>query len=129
MTQYLKLSLGDLSKADPQEVWAFLPPGADELVAQLLALSIGMSEEAADTASVPIWDQRALKRLLREAVAGRFEKKEHGDAMMMAQFAVLTAINVGSRELLKALVSNMSEDYGEAIKEISVCRESNVGRA
>ena len=129
MTQHLKLSLGDLSKADPQEVWAFLPPGADELVAQLLALSIGMSEEAADTASVPIWDQRALKRLLREAVAGRFEKKEHGDAMMMAQFAVLTAINVGSRELLKALVSVLEEGCRDVVEEIIGCREGTTGRA
>lgn len=129
MTQHLKLSLGDLSKADPQEVWAFLPPGADELVAQLLALSIGMSEEAADTASVPIWDQRALKRLLREAVTDRFDMKEHWDAMTMAQFAVLAAINVGSRELLKALVSILEEECRDVVEEIIGCREGTTGRA
>ena len=123
MTQHLKLSLGDLSKADPQEVWAFLPPGADELVAQLLALSIGMSEEAADTASVPI------KRLLREAVTDRFDMKEHWDAMMMAQFAVLAAINVGSRELLKALVSILEEECRDVVEEIIGCREGTTGRA
>lgn len=127
----VKFRLKNLSKVDPKDAWCSLPSGASELVSQLLAVAIGMDEEKAAKASIPIWDQKELKKSLRKAVSERYGKKDKSasEAMVMTQFSVLMALNVGSRELLKALVSNMSEDYGEAIKEISVCRESNVGRA
>lgn len=131
MTVKVKFRLKNLSKVDPKDVWCNLPPGASELVSQLLAVAIGMDEEKAAKASIPIWDQKELKKILRKAVSERFVKKDKSasEAMFMVQFSVLMALNVGSRELLKALVSNLSEDCGELIKEFEAYRESNVGRA
>lgn len=127
----VKFRLKDLSKVDPKDAWCSLPSGAPEHVTCLLAAAIGMNDDGLTAPMIPIWDQKELKKILRKAVSERCVKKDKSssEAMVMAQFSILMALNVGSRELLKALVSNMSEDYGEDIKEISVCRESNVGRA
>ena len=129
MTTKVKLALNDLSKVDPRDAWCALPSGAPKLVSQLLAVAIGMDEDEAATAKIPIWDQEELKKRLRQEVLKKFKTKAKREVMTMAQFSILVALNVGSRELLKALVSNLNEDYGEVIKEISVYRESNVGRA
>ena len=131
MTVKVKLSLKDLSKVDPRDAWCFLPRGASELVSQLLAIGIGMKDEDAAVATIPIWDQKELKEILRKTVSVRVKKKNKSarKTMVMTQFSVLMALNVGSRELLKALVSNMNEDCGELIKAFEAYRESNVGRA
>lgn len=132
MKTKVKFRLKGLSKVDPKDVWCNLPPGASELVSQLLAAAIGMDEEKAVKASIPIWDQKELKKILRKVVSERFVKKDKSARecmMMMAQFSAMVALNVGSREMLKALVSNMNEDCGELIKEFEAYRESNVGRA
>lgn len=129
MKTKVKLRLKDLGNVDPKDAWGFLPSGAPELVSQLLAVAIGMDEDEAAKAAIPIWDQDSLKKRLRQVVSKKFKTKAKREVMTMAQFSVLVALNVGSRELLKALVSNMNEEYGEVIEEISVYRESNVGRA
>lgn len=131
MTVKVKLRLKDLSKVDPKDAWCHLPSGAPEHVTHLLGAAIGMNGDDLTAPMIPIWDQKELKKILRKAVSERFVKKDKSasEAMVLAQFRILMALNVGSRELLKALVSNMNEDCGELIQEFEAYRESHVGRA